>query len=124
MRSLLDSSGNYFIGAYHAALPVGFLIAHRFPRIDRDEYQIYLYEIGVDEQFQRQGIGTRMIELLKELCRKERVVIKEIWVGTEDDNIPARELYRATGAEEERDNYREFVYSRATITEPGGAGNG
>ena len=82
MRTLLDSSEKYFIGVYHAALPVGFLIAHRFLRIDRDEYQIYLYEIGVDKKFRRQGIGASMIELLKELCRKEKVAIKEIWVGT------------------------------------------
>ncbi len=48
---------------------------------------------------------------------KGKGVIKEIWVGTEDDNVPAQELYRSTGAEEERDNYREYVYNRETILE-------
>ena len=120
MHSLLAASENFFIGTYKDGSPLGFLIAHRFPRLDRDEYQVYLYEIGVDEKVRRQGIGRRMIELLKQICREESVVIKEIWVGTEDDNIAAQELYKATGAEEQRENFKEYVYSRETITEQDG----
>ena len=115
MGSLLAASGNYFIGAYDKKRPVGFLIAHLFPRIDRDAYQVYLYEIGVDERYRRRRIGSRMIELLKQLCREENVVVKEIWVGTEDDNIPAQELYKSTGAEVVEETFREFVYSRETL---------
>ncbi len=115
MRSLLKASGNYFIGAYDEKRPVGFLIAHLFPRIDRDEYQVYLYEIGVDERYRRRGIGSRMIELLKQLCREENVVIKEIWVGTEHGNTSAQELYKSTGAQMELEKFREFVYSRETL---------
>ena len=54
MRSLLVAGGNYFIGAYDKDVTIGFLIAHRFPRIDRDKHQIYLYEIGIDKKLRRQ----------------------------------------------------------------------
>ena len=110
MRRVLESDENYLIVACEAGRPTGFLVAHRFPRVDRDRYMVYLYEIEVEQAFRRRGVGTRMIDLLKNVCREDQVM--EIWVGTEEDNIPAKALYKATGAEEEPHYYREYVYSQ------------
>ena len=54
MRSLLTASGNYFIGAYDGKRPVGFLLAHLFPRIDlnRDgavtKLEVARYKLSVE----------------------------------------------------------------------------
>ena len=77
----------------------GFLSAYRLPRFDRRRAEVLLYEIGVDEQFQRRGAGRALIEEAKRWAAE--VGAEELWVLTEDDNAPARALYAATGGREE-----------------------
>ena len=108
MRRLLGRDENYLYLAKVEGRPVGFLIAHRFPRVDRDRDMVYLYEIDVATEHRRRGIGTRMIELLKEDCRGDGVL--KIWVGAESDNVAARELYEKTGARLEGQTYAEYTY--------------
>ena len=108
MRKLLQQDANYLIVAFDGGRPVGFLVAHRFSRIDRDKNMVYLYEIGVDPDYRRQGIGSKMIRLLKDECKGDNVM--EIWVATGDDNIPAMRLYESTGAVKIPRNYLEYVY--------------
>ncbi len=58
-----------------------------------------LYEIGVEEPFQRRGVGRALVEEAKRWAAE--VGADELWVLTEDDNAPARALYAATGGREE-----------------------
>jgi len=109
MRRLLESVNNYLIVADINGSAAGFLIAHRVPRVDRDRFMIYLYEIGVAEAFQRQGIGRRMIELLKREASEDSVT--NIWVGTEESNTAARRLYESTGGVPEPELIIEFNYN-------------
>ena len=88
---------------------MGFLLAYRFPRVDRDQDMIYLYEIGVLPEHRRHGIGSKMIQLLKEECRSRGIT--EVWVGTEADNVAARALYESTGAKCQGETYAEYAYS-------------
>jgi ribosomal protein S18 acetylase RimI-like enzyme len=78
----------------------GFLFAYRLPRFDRRRAEVLLYEIGVHETFQRRGVGRALIEEAKRWAAE--VGADELWVMTEDDNVPARALYAATGGREER----------------------
>ncbi len=108
MRDLLAHDENYMIVASEGSSPVGFLVSYRMPKLARDASMIYLYEIAVAPAYRRQGIATRMIDLLKSLCQEAGVI--EIWVGTEKDNIPARRLYESTGAVCDNPDTVEFVY--------------
>lgn len=108
MRRLLARDANYLYVASVDTQPVGFLLAYRFPRADRDQDMIYLYEIGVLPEHRRRGIGTKMIQSLKEECRNRNVM--EVWVGTEADNVPARALYESTGAKCQGETYAEYTY--------------
>jgi ribosomal protein S18 acetylase RimI-like enzyme len=77
----------------------GFLSAYRLQRFDRRGAEVLLYEIGVEEPFQRRGVGRALVE---EATRWAAAVgADELWVLTEDDNAPARALYAATGGREE-----------------------
>jgi aminoglycoside 3-N-acetyltransferase I len=109
MRRLLQRDDNYLIVASQPdGSPAGFLIAYRVPRVDRDMNMIYLYEIAVLSEFRRQGIGTKMIDLLKQECRGNDIL--NIWVGTELSNTAARRLYESTGAKPSSEHIIEFTY--------------
>jgi ribosomal protein S18 acetylase RimI-like enzyme len=77
----------------------GFLSAYRLPRFDQRRAEALLYEIGVDERFQRRGAGRALVEEAKRWAAEGGA--EELWVLTEDDNVPARALYTATGGREE-----------------------
>src|SRR5829696_9146280 len=74
----------------------GFLSAYRLQRFDRRRAEVLLYEIGVQERFQRRGVGRALVEEAKRWAAE--VGADELWVLTEDDNAPARALYAATGS--------------------------
>jgi ribosomal protein S18 acetylase RimI-like enzyme len=79
----------------------GFLSAYRLPRFDRRRAEVLLYEIGVQEPFQRRGAGRALVEEAKRWAAEADA--DELWVLTEDDNVPARALYTATGGREDLD---------------------
>ena len=85
----------------------GFLSAYRLQRFDRRGAEVLLYEIGVEEPFQRRGAGRALVEEAKWWAAE--VSADELWVLTEDDNVPARALYAATGGREET-GLTMFVY--------------
>ena len=121
MRRLLQRDENYLIvAAQPDATPVGFLIAYRVPRVDRDQNMIYLYEIAVRPDCRRQGIGSQMIDLLKHESSSDNIM--EIWVGTELENTPARRLYESTGGKPGSDPIVEFVYKMQRGAESGSRG--
>jgi ribosomal protein S18 acetylase RimI-like enzyme len=85
----------------------GFLSAYRLQRLDRRGAEVLLYEIGVEEPFQRRGVGRALVEEAKRWAAE--LAADELWVLTEDDNVPARALYAATGGREET-GLTMFVY--------------
>jgi ribosomal protein S18 acetylase RimI-like enzyme len=85
----------------------GFLSAYRLQRFDRRGAEVLLYEIGVEEPFQRRGVGRALVEEAKRWAAE--LAADELWVLTEDDNVPARALYAATGGREET-GLTMFVY--------------
>ena len=77
----------------------GFLTAYRLQRFDRRRAEVLLYEIGVQEPFQRRGAGRALIEEAKRWTAE--VGADELWVLTDDANTPARALYSTTGGREQ-----------------------
>lgn len=99
MSSFLSTTSNFLIVATVENKPVGFLISYLLDRADQTSPMMLLYEIGVEETQRRQGIGSNMISMLKNICR-ERSVMK-MWVYTNISNTAAMSLYRATGGRED-----------------------
>lgn len=58
--------------------------------------ELYIDEVGVTPAFQRQGIARRMLDAMFALG--EELGCAESWVGTENDNVAARQLYQSRGA--------------------------
>jgi ribosomal protein S18 acetylase RimI-like enzyme len=91
----------------------GFLSAYRLQRFDRRGAEVLLYEIGVEEPFQRRGVGRALVEEAKRWAAD--VGADELWVMTEDDNAPARALYTATGGRAET-GFTMFDYDLELVT--------
>lgn len=61
----------------------------------------FVAEVGVRDEFLRQGIAKRLCARLMQIARVRGC--KAIWLATEVDNAPARALYRALDARETGD---------------------
>lgn len=108
LERALENPACYFIVCLRDSTPVGYLSAFGFPAIDDDCSQVYLYDVVVDEQHRRKGIGSRMIETLKRHCKEDGA--DHIWVGTSLENDAAQKTFEGTGAIKERETYIEYIY--------------
>jgi ribosomal protein S18 acetylase RimI-like enzyme len=107
MVELLSDKHSIVLAAFDGTNPVGYLVAYTFPSLNGDKLA-YLYDIEVASSARRQGIGTRMVALLREICK--RTSINGIWVGSSLTNEPACALWAHTGAIRVSDQYVEFIY--------------
>jgi len=83
------------LGAYNNDRLVGLAIAER-----RDwNRSLWVWEIGVEKQLRRTGVGTKLVEALTRLAKvlNLRIIVCE----TQNTNVPAIEFYRKTGFEVE-----------------------
>ncbi len=70
----------------------GLLRAHMLYRYDSKNPEILLHEIDVNVAYQKQGIGSALIERLKDIAHERN--ISEIWVITNRSNEAAMRLYK------------------------------
>ncbi len=59
---------------------------------------MFLYELAVDEPFQRRGIGRALVSALAELARERGC--NEMFVFADDDNERALATYRSAAGRE------------------------
>jgi len=71
-------------------------VVHRHPDAPTE---LYIDNLGVTPERQREGVATRLLDSLVDWAR--HLGCEEAWVGTEVDNGAARALYRGRGAEAE-----------------------
>ena len=58
---------------------------------DKDE-EFFVNELGVDDDYHRQGIGQRLLEAM--LAEARSMGCPDAWLGTEHTNVEALGLYR------------------------------
>jgi len=83
-----------YIAMKNGAL-VGGLTAYELPMYDYQGAEMFLYDIGVKEEFQQQGIGKSLLDNLKEQCQKNGV--KELFVSVDEADQNALDFYHSTG---------------------------
>jgi aminoglycoside 3-N-acetyltransferase I len=97
LQNLLAKASFHMYIALKDNVIIGGLTAYELSMYLEQTTEMFLYEIGVDEKYRKQGVGAKLIEALKQTCKWKG--IKLIYVGTEINNEPARQLYKATGGE-------------------------
>jgi ribosomal protein S18 acetylase RimI-like enzyme len=106
LRQALSNPTYYFIVCLIDSTPAGYLSAFRFPKVDEDSFQVYLFEIEVGEQHRRKGVASGMLEELKRQCQTDRVSL--IWIGTDLANEAAQRTFEKAGAERVQETYIEY----------------
>ena len=75
---------------------VGGLTAHTLPMTRAESCELFIYDIAVRADRQRQGIGRRLVGALREMAAAQG--IHDLFVPADDDDAHALEFYRALGA--------------------------
>ena len=96
-RFLADPNHHLLI-AFSGDVPAGFVSGVEVTHPDKGT-EMFLYELAVDEAHRRQGIGTALVEALRDLARAQGCY--GMWVLTDDDNAAAGATYRKAGGEVE-----------------------
>jgi len=96
----LAESGHHLLLAYVDDHPVGMVTGVETTHPDKGT-EMFLYELGVDERFQRRGIGRALVATLARLARERGCY--GMWVATEAANAAAVATYRQEGVRMDTD---------------------
>lgn len=116
VRAYLADLRNVLLVAFEGSEALGVLRATELLQLSTRRKQMFLYEISVDEDFRRHGIGTALITTLLRDCRDRGFA--EVFVFTDPANEAAVRLYQSTGAVTETPADRMYVYPLHSNLEP------
>lgn len=93
MTRELEDKDNYFVGVFSGQEIVGFLSAQRgcFRRIRHSAYIV----IGIRQNFQKQGLGSKLFDKLDEWAKEN--LLKRLELTVEVSNTAAIRLYKNHG---------------------------
>jgi ribosomal protein S18 acetylase RimI-like enzyme len=98
LATYLGSDGHLLIVARSGEQVVGQLAAYVHHHVDQAS-DLYIDNIGVCPEFQRQGIARRLVDDI--MAWGKELGCEQAWIVTDTDNIAAQNLYAGRGAEAE-----------------------
>ena len=102
---------HHIIVALDGHLVVGMCTSFHYVHPDKAP-QMFINELGVTGSHRRRGIGRSLVEAM--IAHARTLGCTEVWLGTEEDNVPARRLYEGTIAPGEL-----FYLYELEFTKPG-----
>ncbi|MFC4337472.1 GNAT family N-acetyltransferase [Salininema proteolyticum] len=100
-QRFLDEPGHHILVAFDGERGVGFISGVETTHPDKGT-EMFLYELGVVESHQGQGVGRSLIEALSTLARECGCF--GMWVLTERTNRAAMAAYQAAGGTDAGDS--------------------
>lgn len=97
-EAFLRQPNHHLCIAYADGEAAGFVSGVEITHPDKGT-EMLLYELGVDEDYRRQGIGRALLDALRTLAHERGCT--GMWVPADDDNEPALALYRSARPDEE-----------------------
>ncbi|MFE8601780.1 GNAT family N-acetyltransferase [Archangium violaceum] len=94
---LLGREDFWAIAAFAGEDIVGGLTAHTLPMTRAEYSEIFIYDIAVRSDRQRQGIGRRLMEELR--AQAAGMGIRDLFVPADNEDVHALDFYRALGGE-------------------------
>ncbi|UCC12602.1 MAG: GNAT family N-acetyltransferase [candidate division WOR-3 bacterium] len=95
LQDFLKNNRHYLLAALDGNTPIGFILAYRLQRVDRNQDMMFFYEINIAKKYRKKGAGIALIKKLKEICRDENIM--KMFVLTNRSNNAAYNLYKKTG---------------------------
>lgn len=97
LRAFLCDPDCWLFAAVEDGRIIGFAYGYSLQRLNTQRKMLYIHEVGVLEDCQRRGIGTRLMEKLREACEKENLC--KMFLICYQNNTAANALYRKAGGE-------------------------
>jgi ribosomal protein S18 acetylase RimI-like enzyme len=104
----LGDSRHHLGVAIDGDLVVGFVSAVHYVHPDKRFPELWINEIGVAENYQRQGIGKQLMNAIFAVGRK--LNCESAWVLTDADNTAAMSLYATLGSPEPPTDHVMFSF--------------
>ncbi len=95
LDDLLARDDFWVIAASIDGEPVGGLTAHTLPMTRAEVSELFVYDVAVREDYQRQGIGRALMTAARDGARDAG--IREVIVPADDEDTHALDFYRALG---------------------------
>ncbi len=99
LESLLHDDTFIAVAAMVEDRVVGALAGYVLKKFEQERSEIYVYDLGVLENFRRRGIATGLINKLREIAREMGVYV--IFVQADQGDDPAIKLYESLGTRED-----------------------
>lgn len=106
LLSMLGNTSCVILGAVVEGRIVGGLVAFEMTPLHGTK-ELYIYDIAVHPEFQKQGVGRKLMEAIQEEARTRGVGTVFVEAESEDDGAVA--FYRALGGEEVAVNHFNFT---------------
>ena len=98
IRSLIAKPDFICFFAFIGDEVVGGLTGYEFLMYDQKGSSMYLYDLAVDKNYQRRGIGSNLVGELKDYCRSKD--IKDLFVQANVEDQHAIEFYNKIGGDD------------------------
>lgn len=96
-RQFLLNSMNWIFACIEGNQIIGFAYGYELNRLDNKGNMLYIHEVGVLPQYQRQGIGLQILTDIKSLCNITGIC--RFFLFTQKHNVAACALYEKAGGE-------------------------
>ena len=74
---------------------VGGLTAHALPMTRAERSEMFIYDVAVRPDYQRQGVGRRLVAAVRDAARDRG--IDDVFVAADEDDAHALDFYRSLG---------------------------
>lgn len=105
---LLRREDFWAVAAFADDAIVGGLTAHTLPMTRAATSEIFIYDVAVQPEYQRKGIGRTLIAELR--AQAAQAGIDDIFVPADNEDVHALDFYRAVGGVESPVTF--FTFSR------------
>jgi aminoglycoside 3-N-acetyltransferase I len=99
LKNLLQKDNVLFFAAEVDNITIGGLTAYTLPSIYREDNEVYIYDLAVDQKYQRQGIGTSLMKYF--LAEMKKQGVKYVYVQADKVDDHAIAFYKKLGGVEE-----------------------
>lgn len=106
-RQFLLNTNNWIFACIEDKKIIGFAYGYELNRLDNRGNMLYIHEVGVLPEYQRQGIGYQILTDIKKLCKL--MGICRFFLFTQKNNIAACALYEKAGGEKTSDGQDDDV---------------
>lgn len=106
--AFLDAPGHHLLVAEVDGAPAGFVTGIEMRHPDKGP-ELFVYELGVDEAYQRRGVASALLDAIGDLAL--RLGATGCWTATEPDNAAALATYARLGGD--REDVALFTWSAA-----------